>query len=136
MVDGTSPHKGVTSDEFSMRCERGMECASRGRRPWPSFMFGQITFHRTRSQGGDLAGQAHIGVPPRSNDPARVRHCLVTAYLHDGDLAMQANGERSICFYSLWGDAPPNCLARTSRPQPACLPSSSSVLGDGASSPG
>jgi class 3 adenylate cyclase/tetratricopeptide (TPR) repeat protein len=106
--------KGVTSDEFSACCERGMELCLSGTAAAMAFpfMFGQITFSIARGHKEEAISLAKrfIEVATRaSNDPARVvgHRLAAMAYLHDGDLAnARANGERSIELYSpAWSDA-------------------------------
>jgi len=106
--------KGVTSDEFSACCERGMELSLSGKAAPTAFpfMFGQITFSiaRGHKQEAIALAKRFIAVATRaSNDPARVvgHRLAAMAYLHDGDLVnARVNGERSIELYSPdWGDA-------------------------------
>ncbi len=106
--------KGVTSDEFSACCERGMELSLAG----PSaatafpFMFGQITFSIARGHRAEAISLSERFISltsSGSNDPGRVvaHRIAAMAYLHDGNLAKaRANAEQSLALYSPeWGDS-------------------------------
>ncbi len=106
--------KGVTSDEFSACCERGMELSLSGAATTMTFpfMFGQITFSIARGHKAEaisLSERFTALAARTSNDPARVvgHRLAAMAYLHDGELAKaRANAERSLELYSPeWGDA-------------------------------
>ncbi len=106
--------KGVTSDEFSACCERGMELSLSGSSASAAFpfMFGQITFSIARGHKAEAISLSERFIAladSSSNDPGRVvaHRIAAMAYLHNGDLAQaKANAERSLALYSPeWRDS-------------------------------